>query len=83
MKFREWLLNLIDESDNALKEDAEHSRELGLGETTGKLYRNQSRFDYPRLSAIWKLDESSRRLEKLTIVLAILTALLFVRTFLP
>lgn len=83
MKFREWLLELIEESDRALAEDAAHSREAGIGETDGKLYRNQGRFDYPRLSAIWKLDESSRRLEKLTIVLAVLTVLLFVRTFLP
>ena len=83
MKFRDWLLELIDESDNALKEDAENSRKLGIGETNGKLYRNQTRFGYPRLSAIWKLDESSRRLEKLTIVLAFLTVLLLIRTFLP
>lgn len=83
MKFREWLLELIEESDNALKEDAENSRQLGMGETTGKLYRNQTRFDYPRLSAIWKLDGSSRRLEKLTIVLAFLTVLLLIRTLIP
>lgn len=83
MRFRDWLLELIHESDNALKEDAENSRQLGLGETTGELYRNQGKFNYPELSAIWKLDESSNRLEKLTIMLAFLTVLLFIRTFLP
>ena len=83
MNFREWLLKLIHEADKALAEDAENSRQLERGETTGILYRNQSRFNYPELSAIWRLDESSRRLEILTVVLAILTALLFVRTFLP
>jgi hypothetical protein len=83
LNFRKWLLKLIDESDRALAEDAEHSRRMGIGETSGKLYMNQGRFNYPELSAIWRLDESSRRLEILTIVLAILTVILIVRTFLP
>ncbi|MHA1957662.1 MAG: hypothetical protein ACW968_12130 [Candidatus Thorarchaeota archaeon] len=66
-------MELIDASDKALKEDAKESVKIGLGETQGKLYRNQSRFNYPELSAIWRLDESSKRLEKLTIGLCILT----------
>lgn len=73
MKFREWLIELIDAADRALAEDAENSRELGQGETSGKLYRNQTRFNYPELSAIWRLDESSNRLERLTIGLCLLT----------
>ena len=83
MKFRDWLLKLIDERDKALKEDAEHSRSISIGETSGKLYTYQGSFNYPELSAIWRLDESSRRLEMLTVVLAILTTLLFIRTFIP
>ena len=82
MKLRKWLLEVIDARDKALKEDAEDSVEKGIGETEGKLYRNQN-FVNPNLTAIWKLDESSRRLEKLTIVLAGLTIILFIRTFFP
>jgi len=35
------------------------------------------------LLGIWRLDESSRRLEILTIVLAVLTVVLLARTFFP
>ena len=40
MKLRKWLLEVIDARDRALKEDAEHSVKIGIGETEGKLYRN-------------------------------------------
>jgi hypothetical protein len=82
LKFRKWLLKLIDARNGALAEDAAESRKMGMGETEGRLYRNQS-FANAQLAAIWRLDESSRRLEILTVVLAFLTALLFVRTLLP